>query len=128
MGNFGQKEGVSVGKTRKNWDLERNKGLPKGGQQSYDSDEGRACMECRTWKVWNEFGLNSKGRNGRRPICKPCRALKVRSKKAPSLNNSNSGDGVTLVVTHLPSERYWCGLGTLIDFIVDQEVMGAKGE
>lgn len=34
--------------------------------------EGRNCTKCKEYKPWDDFSINSKGKNGRKSVCKSC--------------------------------------------------------
>ena len=34
--------------------------------------DGRVCNRCEIYKPWSSFAINSKGKNGRKSICKHC--------------------------------------------------------
>ena len=111
-----------------------NKTLSKDADPCYPPDlakksqsDGRTCKECKTWKVWNEFGKHREGYNGKRSTCKPCRALqeRLRQKGAPN-KIIGIGKGIKIELTLKPSETYLRGVNNLFYLIAQQEIKNAK--
>lgn len=49
--------------------------------------DGRDCTRCHNRKDWNEFNLQSNGKNGRASVCKTCRQTEA-NEKYPGLRKA----------------------------------------